>query len=202
MHSPLRNFASTTEASWLFQAKKPSEKIVGILDEGSGDTVRNSIQRQRNGQCHPNATPGVLPSPFSKWSSTNRRKSSTGGGIRTHTVVPHQRILSPQRLPFRHAGTRGVLDGLASARHKHTDACGSESIRTARKPDVSAGRSIDRRGDDVRQSRSCPHLGTEPSNRTRETLARTHRRRAIGRAHSPRRRSRAPGTTRHADHPG
>ena len=29
---------------------------------------------------------------------------STGGGIRTHTLVPRERILSPQRLPFRHAG--------------------------------------------------------------------------------------------------
>ena len=29
---------------------------------------------------------------------------STGGGIRTHTLVPQERILSPQRLPFRHAG--------------------------------------------------------------------------------------------------
>ena len=27
------------------------------------------------------------------------RKSSTGGGNRTHTGVPAQRILSPQRLP-------------------------------------------------------------------------------------------------------
>ncbi len=30
---------------------------------------------------------------------------STGGGIRTHTRVPPERILSPQRLPFRHAGS-------------------------------------------------------------------------------------------------
>ena len=29
---------------------------------------------------------------------------SAGGGSRTHTGVPPQRILSPQRLPFRHAG--------------------------------------------------------------------------------------------------
>ena len=33
-----------------------------------------------------------------------RRCVNTGGGIRTHTGVPAQRILSPQRLPFRHAG--------------------------------------------------------------------------------------------------
>ena len=30
---------------------------------------------------------------------------STGGGSRTHTGVSAQRILSPQRLPFRHAGS-------------------------------------------------------------------------------------------------
>ncbi len=87
MHSPLRNFAWTTEACWFFQAKKPSEKIVGILDERSGDTVRNSTQRQRHGQCHPNATPGVLPSPLSKYSSTIRRKFNAGGGNRTHTGI-------------------------------------------------------------------------------------------------------------------
>ena len=100
MRSPLRNFAWTTEACWFFQAKKPSEKIVGILDERSGDTVHNSTQRQRQGRCHPNATPGVLPSPLSKCSSIIRRKYNTGGGNRTHTGVPAQRILSPRRLPW------------------------------------------------------------------------------------------------------
>jgi hypothetical protein len=30
--------------------------------------------------------------------------SSTGGGIRTHTLVPQERILSPQRLPGGRAG--------------------------------------------------------------------------------------------------
>ncbi len=34
-----------------------------------------------------------------------RRKFNTGGGDRTHTGITPQRILSPQRLPFRHAGT-------------------------------------------------------------------------------------------------
>jgi hypothetical protein len=29
---------------------------------------------------------------------------NTGGGSRTHTPLPRERILSPQRLPFRHAG--------------------------------------------------------------------------------------------------
>ena len=33
---------------------------------------------------------------------------NTGGGIRTHTLVPQERILSPQRLPFRHAGMVGA----------------------------------------------------------------------------------------------
>ena len=32
---------------------------------------------------------------------------STGSGTRTRTVVTHQRILSPLRLPFRHAGKAG-----------------------------------------------------------------------------------------------
>ena|GEM_PF-6128088 len=31
-------------------------------------------------------------------------KLNTGGGIRTHTGVTPRRILSPLRLPFRHAG--------------------------------------------------------------------------------------------------
>src|SRR5262249_40871563 len=35
--------------------------------------------------------------------------SNTGGGNRTHTGVPPQRILSPQRLPFRHAGKAGSV---------------------------------------------------------------------------------------------
>ena len=34
---------------------------------------------------------------------------STGGGSRTHTGVSAQRILSPQRLPFRHAGSCGEV---------------------------------------------------------------------------------------------
>ena len=34
---------------------------------------------------------------------------STGGGSRTHTGVCAQRILSPQRLPFRHAGSCGEV---------------------------------------------------------------------------------------------
>ena len=62
---------------------------------GSADTIRNSIQRQRNGQCHPNATPGALPGPPRKYSSVIRPKSITGGGNRTHTGIPAQRILSP-----------------------------------------------------------------------------------------------------------
>lgn len=32
--------------------------------------------------------------------------TNAGGGSRTHTALPGQRILSPQRLPFRHAGSR------------------------------------------------------------------------------------------------
>ena len=72
--------------------------------EGSGDTICNSIQRHRNGQCHPNATPGVLPNASSEYRSNIRRKSNTGGGIQTHTVVPQERILSPQRLPWRGVG--------------------------------------------------------------------------------------------------
>jgi hypothetical protein len=35
--------------------------------------------------------------------------ANTGGGSRTHTGVPAQRILSPQRLPFRHAGIVGEV---------------------------------------------------------------------------------------------
>ena len=53
----------------------------------------------------------------------------TGGGIRTHPGVPPQRILSPQRLPFRHAGNRKVIDERGSARHKHTEACVPEAMR-------------------------------------------------------------------------
>ncbi len=37
------------------------------------------------------------------------RNSNTGGGSRTHTGVSAQRILSPQRLPFRHAGSCGEV---------------------------------------------------------------------------------------------
>ncbi|SVA21296.1 uncharacterized protein METZ01_LOCUS74150, partial [marine metagenome] len=33
------------------------------------------------------------------------KSAGTEGGIRTHTSVKGQRILSPQRLPFRHPGT-------------------------------------------------------------------------------------------------
>src|SRR6185437_8578815 len=47
--------------------------------------------------------------------SADRPDSSTGGGNRTHTGVPPRRILSPLRLPFRHAGT--VLVRTSSARH-------------------------------------------------------------------------------------
>src|SRR5271157_3396142 len=50
----------------------------------------------------------------------NRRKSSTGGGIRTHTGVPAQRILSPQRLPFRHAGPCGEVSTVRSC-HKRKE---------------------------------------------------------------------------------
>ena len=64
-----------------------------------------SIQLLRNGQCHPNATSGVLPSPIGKYPPTIHRKFNAGGRIRTHTGVPPQRVLSPQFLPFRHAGT-------------------------------------------------------------------------------------------------
>ena len=39
----------------------------------------------------------------------NHRESNTGGGSRTHTGVSAQRILSPQRLPFRHAGSCGEV---------------------------------------------------------------------------------------------
>src|SRR5262249_12477244 len=36
--------------------------------------------------------------------ASDRLQPITGGGNRTHTGVTPQRILSPQRLPFRHAG--------------------------------------------------------------------------------------------------
>ena len=39
----------------------------------------------------------------------NRRKLNTGGGNRTHTGVTPRRILSPLRLPFRHAGDAGLV---------------------------------------------------------------------------------------------
>ncbi len=62
------------------------------VPRGSGDTIRNSIQRRRNGQCHPNATPGVSSDPLRKYPSTIRRKFNAGAGIRTHTLVPQERI--------------------------------------------------------------------------------------------------------------
>ncbi len=40
----------------------------------------------------------------------------TGGGNRTHTGVPAQRILSPQRLPFRHAGAIGARRALTNCK--------------------------------------------------------------------------------------
>ena len=50
---------------------------------------------------------GVLrasPDPISDVRpKATRRTQNTGGGNRTHTGVPAQRILSPQRLPFRQA---------------------------------------------------------------------------------------------------
>jgi len=49
-----------------------------------------SIRLLRNGNCHPNATPGVLPNPFSKCPSTIRRKFNAGRGIRTQTLVPRR----------------------------------------------------------------------------------------------------------------
>ena len=49
--------------------------------------------------CHPNATLGVLPSPLSKYPSTTRRKFNAGSGIRTHTLVPQERVLSRLCLP-------------------------------------------------------------------------------------------------------
>jgi hypothetical protein len=58
-----------------------------------------------------------------------RPKSSTGGGIRTHTLVPQERILSPQRLPFRHAGNRSAIEERGSVRHKHTEASVTEAMR-------------------------------------------------------------------------
>ena len=44
---------------------------------------------------------------------------NAGGGNRTHTGGPDQRILSPQRLPFRHAGRPLIgryVDGSQAAR--------------------------------------------------------------------------------------
>ena len=77
------------------------------VPHGAGDTAGNAFLSgqdepclrspsiPRNGQCHPNATRDVVPSPSSKFPSTIRRKFNTGGGNRTHTGVPGQRILSP-----------------------------------------------------------------------------------------------------------
>ena len=49
------------------------------------------------------------------------RNSNTGGGSRTHTLVPQERILSPQRLPFRHAGSWvGSIERQEDA-HKRTE---------------------------------------------------------------------------------
>ena len=72
---------------------------------------------RRSMRLRPCGRPGSVACPMpSHWDAepgtrigrqlpqSNRRNSNTGGGNRTHTGVPPQRILSPQRLPFRHAG--------------------------------------------------------------------------------------------------
>ncbi len=58
-------------------------------------------------QCDGVGFTNILPKPLVSL-PINRHKSNTGGGIRTHTGVTAQRILSPQRLPFRHAGVIGT----------------------------------------------------------------------------------------------
>jgi hypothetical protein len=58
-----------------------------------------AIQLLRNWQCDPNATSGAVSSPFDNNSELICRMVNAGGGIRTHTLVPQERILSPQRLP-------------------------------------------------------------------------------------------------------
>ncbi len=42
--------------------------------------------------------------PNSKKGPASIRRKSAGGGTRTRTLVSQKRILSPLRLPFRHAG--------------------------------------------------------------------------------------------------
>ena len=59
-------------------------------------------QCQPCGRCKVAAIPAFMRLP-------RMDVSHTGGGSRTHTGVSAQRILSPQRLPFRHAGSCGEV---------------------------------------------------------------------------------------------
>ncbi len=87
--------------------------------------------------CIPSARPtGIAPatrSPIEDRDKNRARSSSrtpcesprgiTGGGTRTHTGATAQRILSPQRLPFRHAGLScpaNRLDRFAGFRNSST----------------------------------------------------------------------------------
>jgi hypothetical protein len=64
--------------------------VSGSGDGGSGDAVRDSIPRQRNGECHPNASPGVLPRPFSSCPSAVRRGACwTRGRCACPAAPPH-----------------------------------------------------------------------------------------------------------------
>jgi hypothetical protein len=89
--------------------------LMRLIRELSEHHVRSgrcfvSIQLLRN---MANATPmrrgACYQSPFRKCPPTIRGKFNAGGGNRTHTGVPPQRILSPQRLPRAWRGTDMAL---------------------------------------------------------------------------------------------
>ncbi len=98
---------------------------------------------------------------------------NTGGGIRTHTLVPQERILSPQRLPFRHAGKRAPIDPSESARHKHTEVRLPEAIRArSQGPTTDVERSIGPDGAAERRFRSCVDVRSRTPSGYEETAIR------------------------------
>ena len=145
----------------------------------------------------------------------NRRKSNTGGGIEPTRGYP-QRILSPQRLPFRHAGKRAPIDPSESARHKHTEVRLHEAIRARPQgPTTDVERSIGPDGAAERRFRSCvdvrsrllpamkrPQSGDHSSRAVLDTNRReNHRGRWVPKSRRPTRRANSCHRFRDVPHP-
>jgi hypothetical protein len=84
------------------------------------------------------------------------RQTITGGGIRTHTGITAQTILSPQRLPFRHAG-KVLIEGLPPREVRRTD-----TLESRARP-LSSGEVVH---PDDRDIRTFPSAPTKPAHQT------------------------------------